>query len=204
MNRRMSASICLEDGSFACRLTKYQERGRLKAKLYIPRDLVKKLRIRKGRPIKLLFRGRIYECSFVWMRNGRSKKVYSGKIYLPIEVFDKLEKDVLLVRPVSKDLLVVEGEAYVCSICGKLTNSPDRMCFGRHYELDGFCMRCGRPLKKGEKILCGGCLKAFMISCGLEGLMLGEDFEEDRESWADENWELMGSFPQTLENLARV
>jgi len=182
----MSASIRLEDGSFVCRLTRYREGSKLKAKLYLPKDLVKRLRIRKGRPVKLLFGNKAYTCSFVWMKDGHTKKGNSGKIYLPVEISDRVKKDVLLIKPVSKDLLVVEGEAYVCSICGKLTNSPDRMCFRRHYELDGFCVRCGRPLKKGEKILCSECLKAFMISCGLEGLMLGEDFEEDGESWAGE------------------
>jgi len=152
------------------RINKYNEKGRVRAKLYIPSKIFSML---GNGEVSLFFNGESFRVS----ASRASSGVGAGKLYLPKSVCERLHDKG------AEGAVIKVGDGWVetlqlvkfCRICGEPTTAPDGLCQSRHFKGDGLCVRCGRPIPENgseKRILCDDCVKIYASLCGL-----GEWFE---------------------------
>ena len=147
------------------RLSKYHEKGRVRAKLYLPPEAFSML---AGDEVTLLFNGESFRTS----ASKVSSDVRAGKLYLPKSVCDKLLEKGAEGAIVEVDNGRVEILRLVkfCRICGEPTTAPDGICLGQHFDQSGLCVRCGKPIYEDgseKRTLCDDCVKTYASLCGL-------------------------------------
>jgi len=152
------------------RISKYNEKGRMRAKLYIPSRVFSML---GGGEVVLSFGGEVFKVSASRVSSG----VRAGKLYLPKCICEKLLEDGAegAVIEVGKGRVEILNTVKFCRICGEPTTAPDGICLGQHFDQIGLCIRCGRKLPEDgleKKVLCDDCVKTYASLCGL-----GEWFE---------------------------
>ncbi|MEM2773507.1 MAG: hypothetical protein QXX82_03775, partial [Nitrososphaerota archaeon] len=93
-----------------------------------------------------------------------SKYSRSLKIYVPRNILDSIgDYEYVLVEVSGRTVSIISG-VNRCRICGEETASLDWICFKKHFEDRGRCMRCGRRIRSSSLSLCDECLEAYSKS----------------------------------------
>lgn len=147
------------------RISKYNENGRIRAKLYLPAKAFSTL----GRgEVMISYRGEVFKSSASEVSSG----VRAGKVYLPQCICDKLLEEGAegAVVEVGKGVVEILQTVKFCRICGEPTISPDGLCQKPHFSQGGLCVRCGKRLPENgseQEALCDDCIRAYALLCGL-------------------------------------
>jgi len=136
------------------KLNKYRSGGCLKAKAYIPANLSNIFKKVDG----VEWNGARYPACIA----PSSKESRSLKIHIPQKILNVIgDYEYILVEVSEKTINIISG-VNRCRICGEETMSPDGICFKKHFEDRGRCMRCGRRIIYSS--LCDECLEAYSKS----------------------------------------
>ncbi|MEM2216588.1 MAG: hypothetical protein QXP57_08515 [Nitrososphaerota archaeon] len=136
------------------KLNRYRSRGYLKAKAYVPAKLSSIFKGVDG----VEWNGARYPACIA----PSSKKSRSLKIHIPQKILNVIgDYKYILVEVSEKSISIISG-VNRCRICCEETASLDGICFKKHFEDDGRCMRCGKKIRSSS--LCGDCLEVYSKS----------------------------------------